>query len=271
MSTTQLQSRRSLLAIVILGAIAIALGLQLVATRSDAGPRVAPVAKPAKTSSMVMQTTGRGRLEEHPPGVVDGVRFEGRFVIWGMSSAGGQVFGDDASLFDEDCVEQYGRGPQCAHLVAVRSGSILHGFVTGNGDDLKGESVGRTTAASRYRIFYDAHPNGSRDYEERAGWLRGELVATYSSDEFFSIDAAGGVFDTRVDYSIISSTPFELNGVKVDFATLAPHMTELDHGHNPQPDPQPEPVPYDESWFANKGPGEFASYFPVGGAVLAAD
>ena len=48
-------------------------------------------------------------------------------------------------------------------------------------------------------------------------------------------------------------------------------MTELDHGHNPQPDPEPEPVPSNEPWFSNKGPGEFASYFPVGGTVLAVD
>lgn len=85
MKSTSIRSHSSTMVIAILGAISIVLGVQLVTNRSEAEPRKTPVAKPAKTASMVMQTTGRGRLEDHPPGVVDGVRFEGRFVIWGMS------------------------------------------------------------------------------------------------------------------------------------------------------------------------------------------
>ncbi len=52
------------------------------------------------TTRLALQIAGRGRLEGHPPGEVDGVRFEGRFVIYALADAQGPLFGEDVSLFD---------------------------------------------------------------------------------------------------------------------------------------------------------------------------
>jgi hypothetical protein len=234
-------------------------------------PVSADASSPASRSnagSMVMQFAGRGFLEDHPPGDVDGTRFEGRFVVLGLTGRNGPVFGQDVSLFDEQCVKQFGRGPQCAHLVAVRSGFILEGFDTGGGG-LIGHTVGRTSTQTRLRIFYDAHPDGTRNFEERASFLKGELVGTYQAEEYFQIDSRAGVFDTRVNYTLLKSKQFTHMGRSVDLAALAPRMTELAHGHNPEPDPTPEAIPHQEPYFDNRGPGEFTQRFPVGGPVLA--
>jgi hypothetical protein len=222
----------------------------------------------APAGQMVMQTAGRGHMEAHPPGHVDGTRFEGRFVIFGMIDGRGQVFGNNASLFDENCVRSYGRGPQCAHFVAVRSGYILQGFESGD-STFTGNTVGRTATSSRVRVYYDAHPNGTRSYENRASFLKGKLIGVYTGDETFSIDPRGGVFDTRVDMRLLSSRWFTYKGHRVNLRQIATHMTELDHGHNPEPDPNPEAIPYKERWFSNRGPGTFVNRFPVGGAIIA--
>lgn len=107
------------------------------------------------SARLAMHYTGRGRLEGHPPGEVDGVRFEGRFVIYGITGEKGPVFGEDVSLFEPDAVAKYGRGPQSAQFVAVRSGYTLEGFVTGD-DDFPGYQIGRSSSATRLRIYYDA-------------------------------------------------------------------------------------------------------------------
>lgn len=219
------------------------------------------------TTRLALQIAGRGRLEGHPPGEVDGARFEGRFVIYSMMGAKGQVFGEDVSLFDAECVARYGRGPQSAHFVAVRSGFTLEGFVTGD-DSIEGHTIGRTSARTRLRVFYDATPDGSRRYDDRASFLTGELVATYQAEECFQIDPRAGVFDTRVNYTILDSTPFTHAGETVDFAQLAPQMVELSHGHNPEPNPSAEPIPLEEP-FNDRGPGVFADHFVVGGTILA--
>lgn len=221
---------------------------------STAGPRLA------------MQIAGRGRLEGHPPGEVDGARFEGRFVIWALTGEKGPVFGEDVSLFDAAAVAEHGRGPQSAHLVAMRSGTVLEGFVTGD-DTIDGHTIGRTMGCTRLRIFYDAAPDGTRTFTDRASFMKGELVATYQAEEYFQINPRAGVFDTRVNYTLLDSQPFTHEGVTVDFAELAATMSELSHGHNPEPDPNPEPVPEGDEFVG--GPGVFADHFPVGGTVLA--
>jgi hypothetical protein len=219
------------------------------------------------TTRLAMQIAGRGRLEGHPPGEVDGARFEGRFVIYALAGADGQVLGEDVSLFSADAVAAHGRGPQSAHLVAVRSGFVLEGFVTGD-DTTDGHTIGRTSATTRLRIYYDANPDGTRSFTDRASFMRGALVATYKAEEYFQIDPRAEVFDTRVDYRLLESKPFEHGGTTVDFGDLAPHMVELSHGHLPEPDPTPEQIPAEEPFLAG-GPGVFADHFPVGGAIIA--
>jgi len=216
---------------------------------------------------LAMQVTGRGRMEEHPPGKPDGARYEGRFVIYAMADADGPLFGEDVSLFDPACVEKHGRGPQSAHFVAVRSGFTLEGFDTSS-DDLVGMTVGHGSIKSRWRVYFDPAPDGSRDFDDRESFMRGELVGVYSAEEFFQVNTQAEIFDTRVDYVLLHSKSFEFKGRRIDLAETAPRMTELSHAHAPEPDPSPEPVP-DEEPFAHLGPGVFASHFPVGGTILA--
>jgi hypothetical protein len=217
---------------------------------------------------LAMQLGGRGRLEGHPPGDVDGARFEGRFVIFAMSDRDGPVFGEGVSLFDPDVVARHGRGPQSAHFVAMRSGYTLEGFVTDQGDQFPGHTYGRSSSATRLRFYFDPHPDGSRRFDDRASFMKGSLVAVYGAEEYFQIDPRAGVFDTRVNYSVIESTPLTFNGRTVDLGALFPRMVEASHGHNPEPCPDPEPIP-DEEPFGNRGPGVFANHFPVGGTLFA--
>lgn len=219
------------------------------------------------STRLALQIAGRGRLEGHPPGDVDGARFEGRFVIYSMMGPKGQVFGEDVSLFDPEAVARHGRGPQSAHLVAVRSGFAMEGFDVGD-DSIEGLTIGRSSARTRLRVYYDAAPDGTRRFDDRTSFRSGALVATYQAEEFFQIDPRAGVFDTRVNYTILESTPFTHGGETVDFGELAPQMVELSHGHNPEPDPNPETIP-DEEPFTDRGPGVFADHFVVGGAILA--
>lgn len=214
-----------------------------------------------------MQFGGRGRLEEHPPGVVDGARFEGRFVIFALADQDGAVFGPDVSLFDSALVERLGRGAQSAHLVAVRSGITLEGFVTDEGDDFVGHVYGRSSLETRMRIYFDPAPDGSRHFDDRQAFTSGELVATYQAEEYFQINPRAGVFDTRVSYSLISSAPFTFKGKTVDLGKMYPRLVEISHGNNPEPDPNPEPIP-DEAPFSYREPGVFANRFPVGGSLF---
>ncbi len=63
-------------------------------------------------------------------------------------------------MFSGNAVSQHGRGPQSARLVAVRSGVVLVGFVTGD-EGIDGHTIGRTSASSRFRIYFDAAPDVS--------------------------------------------------------------------------------------------------------------
>jgi hypothetical protein len=179
---------------------------------------------------LAIQVAGIGRMEAQPPGVVDGTRFEGRFVIYATNGPDGPVFGADVPLFDDDAVAAHGRGPQSAHLVCVRSGYVLEGFVTSSGD-MAGHTVGRTSSSTRWKVYFDPSPDGTRRFDDRASFTSGQLVATYAAEELFQIDSRAEVFDTRVNYSVIDSVPFELHGVVVDLGTLAPRLAELSHGH----------------------------------------
>jgi len=208
-------------------------------------------------------------MEAHPPGDVDGTRFEGRFVIYAMNAPSGPVFGADVSLFDEELVASVGRGPQSAHLVCVRSGFVLQGFVTSSGD-MEGHTVGRTSVETRWKVYFDPSPDGSRRFDDRESFTRGQLVATYAAEEFFQIDGRAEVFDTRVNYSILESVPFEFRDHRVDLGKLAPRLTALSHGHLPETNPNPEIIPQEDPFLA-KGPGVFASHFAVGGTILAVE
>jgi hypothetical protein len=224
----------------------------------------------SRTGSLAMQIGGQGRVEEHPPGQLDNARFEGRFVIWAMTGRDGPLFGDDVSLFDPKCAEQHGRGPQCAHFVAIRSGAVLETFNTGD-KDFVGHLFGRTTSKTRLRVYYDAKPDGSRRFDDRGSFLKGQLVATYRAEEFAQFDTKAGNFETRVNYTLLESKPLTFRDRTVDFADLAPRMSELSHGRMPERAPQAEPIPHDEEPFSNKGPGEFTDRFSVGGTLMSVE
>lgn len=219
------------------------------------------------SSTLAMQIAGRGRLEGHPPGNLDGARFEGRFVIWGLTGPDGPIFGEDVSLHDPDQVAAVGRGAQSAHLVAIRAGVALEGFSTGD-DDFPGHMFGRSSSKTRLRIYFDESPDGTRTFEDRNSFTRGRLVAVYKAEEFFQMDGETGIFETRVNYSLLESTPFEFKGVTVDFAELAPSMAEISLGRNPTATDE-EPIPHDEEPYVQGGPGTFVERFAVGGTILA--
>ncbi|MBB3084162.1 hypothetical protein [Geodermatophilus sabuli] len=219
---------------------------------------------------LAMQIGGRGFLEAHPPNDVTGARFEGRFVIYGMMSHGSPIFGDDVSLFERDCAAQHGLGPGSAHFVAMRSGFGLESFHTGD-DEFVGHLYARTSARTRLRIYFDPAPDGSRSFEDRDSFTRGQLIGTYRAEEFFQLDARAGVFNTRVSYTLIESSPFTFMDTTVDLAEVAPSMTDLSAGHAPEDAPRPIPIPHGEEPFTDRGPGVFAQRFPVGGAWLTVD
>lgn len=217
--------------------------------------------------SLAMQVAGRGRNESSPSGAVEGVRFEGRFVIWGMTGADGPLFGEDVSLFEAEQVARVGRGPQSAHLVALRSGFALEGFATGD-DSFAGHMFGRSSSKTRLRIFFDESPNGTRSFEDRSTWLKGQEVAVYRAEEFFQIDPDAGIFETRVNYTLLESTPFTFNGTTVDLADIAERMSEISLGRNVGDGPGEE-IPHTEAPFANRGAGTFTERFAVGGTMVA--
>lgn len=120
------------------------------------------------------------------------------------------------------------------------------------------------------RIFYDPHPDGTRSYDDRASFMKGELVGTYRAEEYFAIDPRSGTFSTRVNYTLLDSAPFTFKDHTVNLAELAPRMAELSTGHNPEPSLHHEPIP-DEEPFTERGHGEFAAHFPVGGTLLSTE
>jgi hypothetical protein len=114
--------------------------------------------------------------------------------------------------------------------------------------------VGRGSVNSRWKVYFDPSPDGSQDFDDRTSFIRGGVVATYSAEEFFQVNTRAEVFDTRVDYVILDSKPFEFMGRRIDLAEIAPRLTEFSHAHLPEPDPDPEIIP-DEEPFKRGGPG----------------
>lgn len=218
--------------------------------------------------SLALQIAGQGRLEGHPPGELDGARFEGRFVIWGMTGPDGPLFGEDVSQHDADQAAAVGRGPQSAHLVALRCGLALEAFSTGD-DEFVGHTFGRSSSKTRLRIFFDEAPDGTRSFSDRASFMRGEEVAVYQAEEFFQMDGDSGIFETRVNYTLLESTPFTFKGVTVDFADIARQMSEISLGRNPTEGPEEE-IPHTEAPYDAGGPGTFAERFAVGGTIMVA-
>lgn len=236
----------------------------------------------APTGFMAMQVAGRGRIEApnglDPHGTFDanGARFQGRFVIYSIDGDGEPIFGNDVSLFDPGCVTKFGRGPQCAHFAAVLNGMILEAFDTGE-PGFVGHLVGRTGPTAgppgpgeRLRIFFDPHPDGTRNFEDLRSFERGEIIARYKVSEFFQIDFRAGIFNSRGNYSLIESTPVTFNGRTVDFKDVAARITQIWHAHLPEPDPDPDPIPTEQEPYGSKGPGQFDLRFPIGGMLMSA-
>lgn len=184
-----------------------------------------------------------------------------------MTGADGAVFGEDVSLHDAEQVAAVGRGPQSAHLVAMRCGVALEAFSTGD-DEFAGHTFGRSSSKTRLRIVFDEQPDGTRSFGDRASFMRGEEVAVYRAEEFFQMDGETGIFETRVNYALLQSKPFTFKGVTVDFADFAPRMSEISLGRNPAEGPE-EKIPHTEVPYDERGPGTFAERFAVGGTILA--
>lgn len=246
-------------------ALAVFLSLQL--------PVVAQVRAQPPAALGTILISGRGRAEGFGPNS----RFQGRFVIWSVEGAEESVFGKDVSLFSPPCVAQFGRGVQCAHLIAVLNGVFLEAFDTSSppptGDNFTGHMAGRTSATERLRVFFDPAPNGSRNFENLATFEVGQPVAVYKVREFVTADIPAGFFISRNDLEILESRPFTFNGVTVDFKNIAPRLTGIWHGRPPVPDPDPDPIPdeppFKDPAFVFTGPGVFALRFPVSGFLLA--
>jgi hypothetical protein len=215
---------------------------------------------------LTMQIAGRGRIE----GPDAGSRFQGRFVIWSLEGREESVLGPDVSLFDGSCAAQFGRGAQCAHLVAVLNGFVLETFDTSSLDFL-GHTALRTSATERLRIFFDPAPNGTRDFENLASFEVGEVVATYKVREFITVDVPLRLGISRNALELLESKPFTLGGVTVDLKNVAPRLTGVLHTRFPEPDPIPDPVPVDEPPFGFKGPGIFYLRFAVSGFLVAVE
>lgn len=247
--------------------IHISIGAEEAVTRAPAG-------------FMAMQVGGRGRIESpggldpHGTFAVDGARFQGRFVIYSIDGDGAPIFGNDVSLFDSNCVAKFGRGPQCAHFVGVLNGRILEAFDTGE-PGFVGHLVGRTgptdgppKRGERLRIFFDPHPDGTRNFENLASFEKGDIIARYKVSEFFQIDLRAAIFNSRGNYSLIESKPVTFGGRTVDFKDVAPRITQIWHAHMPEPDPDPDPIPTDQEPYGDKGPGQFDLRFPIGGMLM---
>jgi hypothetical protein len=219
---------------------------------------------------MALQFVGRGYLEaDEGPNGPGGSRFEGRFVIYGLSGAAGPVAGDDVSLLREDGGRGHFAGAGAAHFTAVRTGDHFEHLSTSD-DEFVGLEVGRSSSTTRLKVYFDAKPDGTRAFPDGDSFRRGVLVATYQADEYTQIDARAGVFNTRVNYTLLESTPLSYRGTRIDFAELAPTMVEFSHGHAPEALSVTQPIPCEEAPFDRHGPGVFDRQFSVGGTMLVA-
>jgi hypothetical protein len=271
-------SKVLLVAAVVAGAVVLPNVHITVSTSAAQGDAV----RRAPAGFMAMQVAGRGRIEApsgvdpHGTFIFDGARFQGRFVIYSIDGDGEPIFGNETSLFDTDCVARFGRGPQCAHFVAVLNGMVLEAFDTGE-PGFVGHLVGRTGPTAgppregeRLRIFFDPHPDGTRNFEDLHSFERGEVIARYKVSEFFQVDFRAAIFNSRGNYSLFESKPVTFAGRTVDFKDIAPRITQIWHAHMPDRDPQPDAIPTDQEPYGAKGPGNFDLRFPIGGMLMSA-
>ena len=243
---------------------AIALTLVLM-TQSFPGAAVAQGSTllPPPAALATMQISGRG-FEE---GLQDGDRFQLRAFIWSLEGAAESILGPDVSLFDASCVARFGRGVQCAQLLVVGNEYVLETFDTSS-PDLVGHTAIRN-AGEVWRVYFDPAPDGTRAFENLSSFEKGDPVAVYKVREFVTADPVADFVLARNDLELITSTPFTLEGVTVDFKNVAPRLTGLGHARVPQPDPNPQPIPTDEPPFQSKGPGFFLLHTAISGTFSA--
>ena len=210
-----------------------------------------------------IQISGRG-FEE---GFQDGDRIQLRAFIWSLEGAAQSILGPDVSLFEPGCVAQFGRGVQCAQLLVVGNAYFLETFDTSS-PDLVGHNAFRL-AGEVWRVYFDPAPDGTRSFENLVSFEKGDPVAAYKVREFATADPVDDFVLARNDLELITSTPFTLKGVTVDFKNVAPRLMGLGHGRVPQADPNPQPIPTDEPPFQSKGPGFFFFHTPVSGTFSA--
>src|SRR5437016_7696681 len=103
---------------------------------------------PPPAALATIQMSGRG-FEE---GLEDGDRFQLRAFIWSLEGATQSVLGPDVSLFEPNCVAQFGRGVQCAQLLVVGNGYFLETFDTSS-PDLVGHDALRF-AGETWRVYF---------------------------------------------------------------------------------------------------------------------
>src|SRR5207247_1178015 len=86
-----------------------------------------------------------------------------------------------------------------------------------------------------WRIFFDPAPDGTRSYENLASFEKGKPVAVYAAREFITSDVETYFVLARNNLSLISITPFTLNGITLHFKKIAPRLLGLGHARLRQP------------------------------------
>jgi len=240
--------------------------LLIIVTHSFSGVAFAQSANAVPPAGLATtQISGRG-FEE---GLEDGDRFQLRAFIWSLEGATQSVLGPDVSLFEPNCVAQFGRGVQCAQLLVVGNGYFLETFDTSS-PDLVGHDALRF-AGETWRVYFDPAPDGTRTFEDLPSFEKGDPVAVYQVREFATADAVADFVLARNDLVLITSRPFTLKGVTIDFKNVAPRLMGLGHARVPQPDPNPQPIPINEAPFQSKGPGFFLLHTAISGTFSAVD
>src|SRR5205823_189988 len=178
-----------------------------------------------------LQVSGRG-FEE---GFQTGDRIQARMFIWAIDGANQSIPGPDVSLFEPSCVAKFGAGVQCAQLLAVANAYFGETFDTSS-PEIVGHNAFRF-AGEQWRIFFDPSPDGSRGYDNLASFEKGDPVAVYDVREYGTADAVDNFILLRNNLVLLKSTPFTLDGITIDFKTIAPRLMGLGHTRIPQPNP----------------------------------
>ena len=224
----------------------------------DFGSQSAPV------GLAVMQMSGRAFQE----GLQAGDRDQARLFIWSLEGPDQSILGPDAPLFEPGCVAKFSEGVQCAYFPVVVNAIFAETFDTST-PDLVGHNAIRLASGETWRIFFDPAPDGTRSYENLASFEKGKPVAVYAAREFITSDVETNFVLARNNLTLISSTPFTLNGITIDFKKIAPRLMGVGHARLPEPDPSPQPIPTNEPPFGSKGPGFFVLHEPISGTFQA--